>query len=148
FPFPRALRARWDAPGRDGLRGALAAREGLHRLGPLPHGGGRHVHGRRAVARGDDRGGGSRDRLHPDHRTRPDTRRRPGDRGGDGRPEARGVLLMTAPQTASTLLRIAIAGSVDDGKSTLLGRLLFDSKLVLEDQLAAVEQTSKRRGDG
>ncbi len=47
----------------------------------------------------------------------------------------------------SALLRIAIAGSVDDGKSTLIGRLLYDSKQVLEDQLAAVESTSKRRGD-
>jgi bifunctional enzyme CysN/CysC len=45
-----------------------------------------------------------------------------------------------------TLLRIATAGSVDDGKSTLIGRLLFDSKAVMEDQLAAVERTSKERG--
>ena len=48
--------------------------------------------------------------------------------------------------TLSTLLRIATAGSVDDGKSTLIGRLLFDSKAVMEDQLAAVERTSKERG--
>ncbi|NUS45678.1 MAG: bifunctional sulfate adenylyltransferase subunit 1/adenylylsulfate kinase [Mycobacteriaceae bacterium] len=47
----------------------------------------------------------------------------------------------------STLLRIATAGSVDDGKSTLIGRLLFDSKVLMQDQLAAVEQTSKARGD-
>ena len=40
----------------------------------------------------------------------------------------------------TTLLRIATAGSVDDGKSTLIGRLLFDSKAVMEDQLAAVER--------
>ncbi|MGB0971002.1 MAG: sulfate adenylyltransferase subunit CysN, partial [Mycobacterium sp.] len=46
----------------------------------------------------------------------------------------------------TTLLRIATAGSVDDGKSTLIGRLLFDSKAVMEDQLAAVERTSKERG--
>ena len=46
-----------------------------------------------------------------------------------------------------TLLRIATAGSVDDGKSTLIGRLLFDSKAVMEDQLAAVERTSKERGN-
>jgi bifunctional enzyme CysN/CysC len=45
------------------------------------------------------------------------------------------------------LLRLATAGSVDDGKSTLIGRLLFDSKQVLEDQLAAVERTSKQRGE-
>ncbi|WP_199255391.1 sulfate adenylyltransferase subunit CysN [Mycolicibacterium mengxianglii] len=46
----------------------------------------------------------------------------------------------------STLLRIATAGSVDDGKSTLIGRLLFDSKAVMEDQLASVERTSRERG--
>jgi sulfate adenylyltransferase large subunit len=48
----------------------------------------------------------------------------------------------------SELLRIATAGSVDDGKSTLIGRLLHDSKAILEDQLAHVVQTSERRGDG
>jgi bifunctional enzyme CysN/CysC len=45
------------------------------------------------------------------------------------------------------LLRFATAGSVDDGKSTLIGRLLFDSKTIFEDQMAAVEATSKSRGD-
>jgi bifunctional enzyme CysN/CysC len=44
------------------------------------------------------------------------------------------------------LLRFATAGSVDDGKSTLIGRLLYDSKQVLADQLAHVEQTSQRMG--
>jgi bifunctional enzyme CysN/CysC len=48
----------------------------------------------------------------------------------------------------SELLRLATAGSVDDGKSTLIGRLLFDSKQVLSDQLAHVEEVSERRGDG
>jgi sulfate adenylyltransferase large subunit len=46
------------------------------------------------------------------------------------------------------LLRIATAGSVDDGKSTLIGRLLYDSKQILADQLEHVVQTSERRGDG
>ena len=46
------------------------------------------------------------------------------------------------------LLRLATAGSVDDGKSTLIGRLLFDSKAIFEDQLAHVRETSERRGDG
>ena len=46
------------------------------------------------------------------------------------------------------LLRIATAGSVDDGKSTLIGRLLFDSKQVFQDQLEHVEATSLERGDG
>ena len=48
----------------------------------------------------------------------------------------------------SELLRIATAGSVDDGKSTLIGRLLYDSKQVLVDQLEHVAQVSERRGDG
>jgi bifunctional enzyme CysN/CysC len=48
---------------------------------------------------------------------------------------------------STDLLRIATAGSVDDGKSTLIGRLLYDSRQVLDDQLAAVERTSKQRGD-
>lgn len=48
---------------------------------------------------------------------------------------------------ATTLLRLATAGSVDDGKSTLIGRLLFDSKTIFTDQLAAVERTSRDRGD-
>ncbi|WP_159840019.1 adenylyl-sulfate kinase [Nocardia sp. CY41] len=47
----------------------------------------------------------------------------------------------------TTLLRLATAGSVDDGKSTLIGRLLFDSKTLFTDQLAAVERTSRDRGD-
>src|SRR4051812_16185395 len=46
----------------------------------------------------------------------------------------------------STLLRLATAGSVDDGKSTLVGRLLHDSKSVLADQLDAVERVSRDRG--
>ncbi|MDT4930638.1 MAG: bifunctional enzyme CysN/CysC [Pseudonocardiales bacterium] len=46
----------------------------------------------------------------------------------------------------SQLLRLATAGSVDDGKSTLIGRLLFDSKAIFEDQLTAVEKTSHSRG--
>jgi bifunctional enzyme CysN/CysC len=45
------------------------------------------------------------------------------------------------------LLRFATAGSVDDGKSTLIGRLLYDSKQVFEDQLEAVERSSVARGD-
>ncbi|GGV06262.1 sulfate adenylyltransferase subunit 1 [Streptomyces spectabilis] len=48
--------------------------------------------------------------------------------------------------SATTLLRFATAGSVDDGKSTLVGRLLHDSKSVLTDQLEAVEHASRARG--
>ncbi len=46
----------------------------------------------------------------------------------------------------STLLRLATAGSVDDGKSTLVGRLLYDTKSILADQLDAVERVSRERG--
>jgi sulfate adenylyltransferase subunit 1 len=45
------------------------------------------------------------------------------------------------------LLRFTTAGSVDDGKSTLIGRLLYDSKAIFEDQLEAVERSSLQRGD-
>ncbi len=45
------------------------------------------------------------------------------------------------------LLRFSTAGSVDDGKSTLIGRLLYDTKQIFEDQLAAIERTSLRRGN-
>src|SRR5262245_39784748 len=45
------------------------------------------------------------------------------------------------------LLRFATAGSVDDGKSTLIGRLLYDAKSIFEDQLEAVERTSQQRGE-
>ncbi|MEV0897967.1 sulfate adenylyltransferase subunit CysN [Actinoplanes sp. NPDC049802] len=45
------------------------------------------------------------------------------------------------------LLRFATAGSVDDGKSTLIGRLLYDTKTIFEDQLEAVESASASRGD-
>src|SRR5215207_2785060 len=48
----------------------------------------------------------------------------------------------------STLLRLATAGSVDDGKSTLVGRLLHDCKAILADQIAHVEQVSATRGAG
>lgn len=44
------------------------------------------------------------------------------------------------------LLRLLTCGSVDDGKSTLIGRLMFDSKMIYEDQLSALEKDSKRIG--
>lgn len=46
------------------------------------------------------------------------------------------------------LLRFTTAGSVDDGKSTLIGRLLYDSKAIFEDQLEAIERVSEQRGAG
>ncbi|WP_458111710.1 GTP-binding protein [Arthrobacter sp. R1-13] len=58
------------------------------------------------------------------------------------------ALLDEAPLTNATLFRFATAGSVDDGKSTLVGRLLHDSKAILADQLEAVARTSADRGFG
>ena len=48
----------------------------------------------------------------------------------------------------SELLRFATAGSVDDGKSTLIGRLLFDTRQLFDDQMEAVAAASARRGVG
>ena len=50
-------------------------------------------------------------------------------------------------ETPQGLLRFTTAGSVDDGKSTLIGRLLYDAKAVPDDQLAALERTAKRNGE-
>ena len=54
----------------------------------------------------------------------------------------------TSSLASTQLLRLVTAGSVDDGKSTLIGRLLYDTKQILVDQLEHIEQTSQRRGDG
>ncbi len=51
------------------------------------------------------------------------------------------------PGATGELLRIATAGSVDDGKSTLIGRLLYDAKSIFADQLESIERTSAERGD-
>jgi bifunctional enzyme CysN/CysC len=61
-------------------------------------------------------------------------------------PESSQEVFRRLTERPADLLRFATAGSVDDGKSTLIGRLLYDSKQVLSDQLAAVEQASQRRG--
>ena len=51
-----------------------------------------------------------------------------------------------APRRVKDLLRFLTCGSVDDGKSTLIGRLLYDCALILDDQLAALERESRRFG--
>src|SRR3984893_16008233 len=51
-----------------------------------------------------------------------------------------------AEQERKTLLRFLTCGSVDDGKSTLIGRLLYDSKLLFEDQLSTLEKDSRKHG--
>jgi len=65
--------------------------------------------------------------------------------GADGSPSAETIFRRLTERPAD-LLRFATAGSVDDGKSTLIGRLLYDSKQVLSDQLEHVAQTSERMG--
>src|SRR6201996_3363693 len=94
----------------------------------------------RGIGGRDGGGGHRRDRGVPADRARGHQSRRPDLGGRNGRPQTAGLLLMT------TLLRLATAGSVDDGKSTLIGRLLYDSKAVMDDQWASVERTSKERG--
>jgi bifunctional enzyme CysN/CysC len=65
---------------------------------------------------------------------------------GEGVEEQAADIFARLSERPAELLRFATAGSVDDGKSTLIGRLLYDSKQVLTDQLEHVEQTSKRMG--
>lgn len=68
----------------------------------------------------------------------------------ESQPSAQNVLDIKAYLDADekkSLLRLLTAGSVDDGKSTLIGRLLFDSKKLYEDQLSALERDSKRQGN-
>jgi bifunctional enzyme CysN/CysC len=57
------------------------------------------------------------------------------------------LLVKSTSETGMDLLRLTTAGSVDDGKSTLIGRLLYDSKTVFVDQMEHIESTSKARGD-
>ena len=56
------------------------------------------------------------------------------------------ILAYLKAQEHKSLLRFITCGSVDDGKSTLIGRLLYESKLIYEDQLAALETDSKKVG--
>ena len=56
------------------------------------------------------------------------------------------ALVSEAPSSSTDLLRLVTAGSVDDGKSTLIGRLLYDSKQIMVDQMEHIEDASRRRG--
>jgi len=58
------------------------------------------------------------------------------------------VSVISEQQQSTELLRLVTAGSVDDGKSTLIGRLLYDTKQIFVDQMEHIEETSTRRGDG
>ena len=54
-----------------------------------------------------------------------------------------GIRDYLATQEKKSLLRFLTCGSVDDGKSTLIGRLLYDTKLIFDDQLATLERDSR-----
>ena len=138
---PAGVPPRRNAVGGPRIHAARRRRRGVRDRGPVPHRGRRRPYRLRGVDGRHRRGGHRRDRALAADRTWRHPRRRPDLRGRHGRPQAGGLLLM------ATLLRFATAGSVDDGKSTLIGRLLYDSKAVMEDQLAAVERTSRERGN-
>src|SRR6201992_1837923 len=139
-PQVQYLRAGRHPAGRERVPDPGRERDAVHGHGPVPDRGRHDDHRRGAVHRGHRRRGDHRGRGDPDHRARCHPGRRPDQRGSHGRPQARGLLLMD-------ILRFATAGSVDDGKSTLIGRLLYDSKAIFEDQLEAVERTSRDRGE-
>ncbi len=101
-----------------------------------------------AVASTRSRHGGRRRRDRGDARSPSAARRAPTT--APPRPRWRtGSVSATSSQLMDAgLLRLVTAGSVDDGKSTLIGRLLYDTKQILADQLEHIEETSQRRGDG
>ncbi len=132
---------------RDGMLMAVTehlapdrGRPGLRGHGALPDRGRRRLHRVRRVDGRDHRPRHRRGGGHPDDRAGRHPGRRPDFGGRHGGSQAGGVLLMTE------LLRLATAGSVDDGKSTLIGRLLYDAKGIFEDQLEAIRRTSEQRG--
>ena len=120
--------------------GAGRGRSRLRDHGALPDGRRRRLHGLCRVHGRDRRPGDHRGGGHPADRAWRHPGRRPHFGGRHGGPQAGGVLLM--PE----LLRLATAGSVDDGKSTLIGRLLYDAKGIFEDQLESIRHTSEQRG--
>src|SRR6185295_5995746 len=145
--------------GRRRPPAAQAGREAHDEDGPLPDPGLLSAVGRRRVQGHDAARDHPGDAAYPALRAPgPRHRLRPGR--VDGAEEARGLLLMAhedaliekdilaylAQHERKDLLRFLTCGNVDDGKSTLIGRLLHDSKLIYEDQLAAVQKDSKKYG--
>ena len=93
---------------------------------------------------GDDRRGDRRGDARVADLRAPGPRDRPRRRRLDGEQEAGGLLLSAVRE--QSLLRFITCGSVDDGKTTLIGRLLHESKLIFDDQLAALAADSRRVG--
>src|SRR4029450_9948706 len=109
----------------------------------------RSVHGRCRVERPHDRRHRGGSRLHAHVRAR-EPADRFHERHRDGRQEEGRIFLtcaMRRPDSSPSLLRIVTAGSVDDGKSTLLARLLVGARAIFDDRLDAVRKTSIRKGD-
>ena len=104
--------------------------------------------------RRDRRGDSRRNTQCRAQRARRDAARRPGIGCRDGRAQT-GRLFLMAPDYRESLrgdgdaglLRFSTAGSVDDGKSSLIGRMLYDAQAVPRDRLEALERLAKRRGE-
>ena len=64
----------------------------------------------------------------------------------NSQPEKRDIQAYLKSQSNLDTLRFITCGSVDDGKSTLIGRMLFDAKCLFDDQLSALQQESKKHG--
>src|ERR1035441_906960 len=133
-------------------RAAQAWRAGQRPRRARPHHRGHHQHRLHRVPGDDPRRHHCRDRRRPRHRARL-PRRRQGFRGRHGRPQKGGVFLnytiMPVPlHHPVDILRLNTCGSVDDGKSTLIGRLLYDSRSLMEDQIEALERSADLTGGG
>ena len=147
-PRARGVPPRRDADGRQPARRPPPNRDAVHGDGELSHDRRCHLHGSGGVVGGDGRRHPRRDGLGPPHRAGSDASRRPHLRGRHGGSQApRAISDGDAPPVAKAPLHFATIGSVDDGKSTLIGRLLHDSKSIFEDQLEHIEAVSKRRGN-
>ena len=138
-------------PVTDSRRRATAKRSS-RRLGALPHRRRHHLHLPGRIGGGDGRRDHRRDGGRDDHRARRHAPGRPDHRRLDGTAQEGRIFLMSATENLDVLdhgvLRFLTAGSVDDGKSTLIGRLLYDTQAILADQLAAVERTSRAPRSG
>ena len=151
-------RARRRAPRRPAVSGhrthaGRARATGSSASGALPHRGRRHLHlpGGELAPRRRSSAGGNADRFRV--RTRRHAHGRSRQRRSDGTPQGRGLFLMDGeafrgapPQHAAQQIRFMTAGSVDDGKSTLIGRLLLDSGALMRDQLATIGDDRGRSG--
>src|SRR5690606_10159006 len=143
-------RGRADHGGRR-APAAARRRDPGDEAGPLPHPRLLPAH-RRDRVRGRHAGEDHRRDAGGDHLRAPGPGDRPRPVGLHGEEEAGGLLLMGVVEDylrqheGKDLLRFITCGSVDDGKSTLIGRLLHDTKLLLDDQLSALEADSKRHG--